>query len=329
MNKKISEFFGYFKLEKLRNDKRIVVFSVCLLIAASLWFLNVMGKDYTTVLSYSVKYVNPPKNLFLANTPPSKLELNVQAHGFTLLRHKLAFSFSPIVLDLSAISQSLESDNNEYRVPSENLIRRIETQVSKEITINGVSPQTFSLVFDSLNTKIVPVSPLVELNFKPQFNLKGIVESKPDSVKITGPAAVLDTLTILHTEEVTFEGLDKSIEQFVNVVHPGNTEISPEKVEVIVPVEKFTEKKISLPVQLINLPEDVNLKLFPPNIAVTVMVGLSEYEKVSTRDFTATVDFTQALSGENYLEVSVETNKDYIQLMKVVPNSIEYLIESE
>ncbi|WP_372948178.1 YbbR-like domain-containing protein [Mariniphaga sp.] len=329
MNKKISEFFGYFKLEKLRNDKRIVVFSVCLLIAASLWFLNVMGKDYTTVLSYSVKYVNPPKNLFLANTPPSKLELNVQAHGFTLLRHKLAFSFSPIVLDLSAISQSLESDNNEYRVPSENLIRRIETQVSKEITINGVSPQTFSLVFDSLNTKKVPVSPLVELNFKPQFNLKGIVESKPDSVKITGPAAVLDTLTILHTEKVTFEGLDKSIEQFVNVAHPGNTEISPEKVEVIVPVEKFTEKKISLPIQVINLPEDVNLKLFPPNIAVTVMVGLSEYEKVSTRDFTATVDFTQALSGENYLEVSVETNKDYIQLMKIVPNSIEYLIESE
>jgi hypothetical protein len=73
-----------------------------------------MEKDYTTSLTYSVKYVNPPKNLFLANTPPSKLELNVQAHGFTLLRHKLAFSFSPIVLDLSAISQSLESENNQY-----------------------------------------------------------------------------------------------------------------------------------------------------------------------------------------------------------------------
>jgi hypothetical protein len=329
MNKKISEILGYFKLEKLKNDKRIVVFSVCLLIATSLWFLNAMGKDYTTTLNYSVKYVNPPQNLFLANNPPSKLELNVQAHGFTLLRHKLAFSFSPIVLDLSAIHQSIESENNEYRVPSENLVRRIGAQISKEITINGVSPQNISLVFDSLNTKRVPVLPQVKLHFKPQFFLKGIVEAKPDSIEITGPAAVLDTINVLHTMEIAFEGLDKSLEHSVPVAHPGNTNISPEKVVVFIPVEKFTEKELTLPVQIIHLPEDVSLKLFPPNIKVTVMVGLSEYEEVSSRDFSATVDYNQALSGESYLEVSVETNKTNIQLIKVVPNSIEYLIESE
>ncbi|MEE4285185.1 MAG: CdaR family protein [Mariniphaga sp.] len=329
MNKRISEFLGYFNPEKLKNDKRIVVFSVCLLIAASLWFLNAMGKDYTTSLTYSVKYVNPPENLFLANTPPSKLELNVQAHGFTLLRHKLAFSFSPIVMDLSAISQSLESNNKEYRVTSEFLINKIGAQVSKEITISGVSPQTLLLVFDSLNTKKVPVIPQVELNFKPQFFLMGLVLPRPDSIEITGPAAVLDTIDVLQTDKITFEGLDKSMERTVPVTHPENIRISPEKIAIIVPVEKFTEKKISLPVQVIHLPEDVQLKLFPPNITVAVMVGLSKYEEVSSVDFTATVDFNQALSGENNLEVSVETNKDYIQLMKVVPSSIEYLIESE
>jgi hypothetical protein len=329
MNKRISEILGYLNPEKLKNDKRIVVFSVCLLIAASLWFLHAMGKDYSTSLTYSVKYVNPPENLFLANTPPSKLELNVEAHGFTLLRHKLAFSFSPIVLDLLAISQSLESANNEYRVPSENLIRRIGTQVSKEITINGVSPQNISLVFDKLNTKKVSVLPQVELNLKPQFSLKGKVEAKPDSIEITGPAAVLNTIDVLKTEKLVFEGLDKNTERSVPVTHPDNTNISPEKVMVHIPVEKYTEKELTLPVQVIHLPEDVNLKLFPPNIKVTVMVGLSEYENVSSRDFSATVDYNQALAGENHLEVSVETSKAYVQLMKIVPNSIEYLIESE
>lgn len=329
MKKRIAEILGYFNPEKLKNDKRIVVFSVCLLIATSLWFLNALGKDYTTTLSYSVKYVNPPKNLFLANNPPSKLDLNVQAHGFTLLRHKLAFSFSPIVLDLSAISQSLEGDNNEYRVPSENLVRRIGAQVSKEITINGVSPQNILLVFDSLNTKKVPVLPEVELNFKPQFNLKGTVEAKPDSVEITGPAAILETIDVLHTEETVFEGLDKTVEKYALVVHPGNTDVSPDKVVIYIPVEKFTEKELILPVQVNHLPENVELKLFPSNIAVTVMVGLSDYEEVSPRDLSATVDYNQALLGESYLEVKVETNKANIQLVKVVPSSVEYLIEPE
>jgi len=329
MKKRIAEILGYFNPEKLKNDKQIVVFSVCLLIAASLWFLNAMGKNYTTSLTYSVKYVNPPANLFLANTPPSKLELNVQAHGFTLLRHKLAFSFSPVVLDLSVLSQTLTPENNTYNVPSEELIRKIGVQVSKEITINSVSPQSISLVFDSLDSKTVPVLPDVELQFKPQFDLKGPVKTEPDSIKITGPAAQIDTIAALHTEALTLETLDKNLEKQVRIVHPQNTKVYPEKVSVLVPVEKFTEKEITVPVTVLNLPEDIHLKLFPPTIKITVMVGLSEYENISSGDFTAAVNYNQVMAENNQLDVSVDIQKPYIRLLKVTPRTLEYLIETE
>lgn len=329
MKQKISKILDYVKPDRIKNDKRIVVFSVCLLIATSLWFLNALGKNYTTSLTYSVKYVNPPDNLFLANNPPSKLELTVQAHGFTLLRHKLAFSFSPIVLDLSAISQVVESENNTYNVSSDNLINRIGLQVSKEITITGVSPQSISLVFDSLNTKIIPVLPKVELRFKPQFDLKGALEIKPESIKITGPAAALDTILVLHTEEIIIEELEKNQEKLVGVPHPKNTKIAPEKISLFIPVEKFTEKEITLPVTVNNLPENVKIKLFPADVKARVMVGLSEYENVSPNDFSATVNYEQVIAGENQLEVIVEPNKLNIRLVKVQPESIEYLIENE
>ena len=84
MKKKLNEISGYFKLEKLKNDKRIVVFIVCLSIATVLWFLNALSKDYSTTISYPVKYVNPPGNQFLSNSPPAKFDLKVEAHGFTL-----------------------------------------------------------------------------------------------------------------------------------------------------------------------------------------------------------------------------------------------------
>lgn len=329
MNKKISEILSYLKLEKFKNDKRIVVFSVCLLIAVSLWFLNALGKNYTTTLTYSVKYVNPPENLFLVNFPPEKLELNVQAHGFTLLRHKLAFSFSPIVLDLSAISQSIESQDNSYLIPSETLIRRIGAQVSKEITINTLSPQIIELAFDSLSSKRVPVLADIEVKFKPQHFLNGNVEPNPDSVTVTGPSAVLDTLNVLYTVSGTFEGMEKSQERMVSVKHPANTKVTPEKVALHIPVERFTEKQITLPVQANNKPDGINLKLFPSNVKIVIMVGLSEYENVSANDFKATVDYTQAIEGNSRLQVSAETQKQHIQIVNITPNPIEYLIESE
>ena len=132
MKKNFNKISNYFKIDKLKNDKRIVVSLVCLLIATVLWFLNALSKDYSTTITYPVKYVDAPKNQFLANEPPSKLDLKVNAHGFTLLRHKLSLSFSPIVLNLTTITQNLEDSGDGFIIYTSNLIRRVSSQVSNE-----------------------------------------------------------------------------------------------------------------------------------------------------------------------------------------------------
>lgn len=329
MNSTISKITTFLRLDRFRNDRRIFVFSACLLIATTLWFLDALSKSYSTTLSYNVRYVNPPEKLFLANNPPSKLDLRVEAHGFTLLRHKLAFSFSPILLDLSAFTENMDSVNGDVRVTSESLIRRIGNQVSNEISIAEVSPATIFLRFDSLMTRIVPIVPKFTMNFKPQFNLNGTVMIKPDSIEISGPAGVVDTITFLPTVPVTFSDLETSIEQLISVQHPVRTRLSPERVLLSIPVEKFTEKKIILPVQIINMPKDLQIKLFPPQVAVSFMVGLSSYEDITSADFTATVDYIQVSSNRETLDVQIEATPLYIQLAKVTPSSVEYLIESE
>jgi hypothetical protein len=329
MNGKNSKILTFLRLDSLRKDRRIFVFSICLVIATTLWFLDALSKEYTTTLSYNVKYVNPPENLFLANNPPSKLDIMVEAHGFTLLRHKLAFSFSPILLDLNEFSPNIDSIQNSVQVTSETLIRRIDNQVSKEISISEVSPRTILLRFDNLETKRVPVNPLVNLNFKPQFNLSGAVTIRPDTIEISGPAGVLDTINILHTVPVTFNDLETSVEQLIRVQHPVRTELSPDRIILSVPVEKFTEKRITLPVQIINMPEDGHVKLFPPQVTISFMVGLSSYESISPADFTATVDYSQVSGERETLEVQVESKPMFIQMVKVSPASVEYLIETE
>jgi hypothetical protein len=316
-------------LKTTSNDKRIIVFTVCLIIATSLWFLDALSKDYSTTLSYPVKYVNPPKNLFLSNTPPSKLDLRVRAHGFTLLRHKVALSFSPILLDLTTISQGIDSTATLVQVTAENLIRRIGSQISNEISISDVLPRTITLQFDSLETRVVQVLPHVNLNFRPQFNLSGEISVAPDSITISGPAGLLDTIRILYTEPRTFNDLETSIVQSVRVYHPRRTDLSPERVTLHVPVEKFTEKKITLPVQVMNLPENIQIKLFPPQVTVSFMVGLSNYDNVTANDFSAVVDFSQAAPERETMEVLVESKTSYIQSIKASPASVEYLVETD
>lgn len=317
------------RLHKLKDDRRIVIFTVCLLIATSLWFLDALGKDYSTTLSYNVKYVNPPRNLFLSSNPPSRINLRVQAHGFTLLRHKLAFAFSPILLDLTALSQDMDTLQNNIRVTSELLIQGIGNQITNEISVYDASPDNFIIAFDSLESKVVPVSADVNLNFKPQFSLNGPVFIEPDSIEIAGPAGLIDTITRVTTAPVTFNDLETSIAQSINIAAPEKTSVYPARVTLHVPVEKYTEKNITLPLQIGNMPPGMQIKLFPSQVMVSVMVGMSNYESVSAADFTARVDYNQIAHKRPTLEVVVESTSQYTELIKVSPASVEYLIETD
>ena len=121
MNKNLTDISDYVKVVKLKNNRRVVVFLVCLIIATSLWFLNALGKEYTSEVSYPVKYINPPANQFLADNTPVKLDLKIYGQGFTLLRFKL-LSFSPIILDIAEITKNQKSNTGAYKVLSKNLI---------------------------------------------------------------------------------------------------------------------------------------------------------------------------------------------------------------
>lgn len=328
MNKQIKKISELLRLERLKNDQRIVLFLICLLIATVLWFLNALSKDYTTTFSYSVKYTDAPSNLFLSNTPPGSLDLKVEAHGFTLLRHKLMFSVSPLVLNLAELKNEGEESGTSVIVRTENIIEQVSVQVSNEIKVVDISPETIRLVFDSLQTKNVKIIADIDLNLEKQYFLSGDVLLEPGSVQITGPSGLLDTLNFLRTKKLKFENLDVEVKRSVSIIHPEKTEIQPIKTNLIIPVERFTEKKIRIPITLKNIPEGTNVKIFPSVADVSFLVGLSDYENISASDFKVVADFDSARNKET-LEVVVEEKPDFIQQLRVSPQNVEFLIETD
>ncbi len=325
----LTEITENFKIEKLKNDKRIVVFFICLLIATALWFLNALNKNYTTTVSYPVKFVSPPANQFVSNKLPQKLELQVEAHGFTLLRHKLSLSFSPIVLNLTHITRDMESESGKYSIRSTELINTVSDQISNEITVSNIRPEYFTLILDSLKTKLVPVRFNAKLDFKPQFNLKDPVTVVPDTVSITGPGILLDSIIFLETEFKSYEKLETEVSHIVPIQHPEKTTVTPEKVTVKIPVEKFTEKEVKIPVLIKNKPENIKVKLFPSDVTISILVGLSEFENVTSADFTATVDFNSVQKNIESIEVKIENKPSYIEVLRISPETVEYLTETD
>jgi YbbR domain-containing protein len=326
MNKNFTDISDYVQIVKLRNNRRIVVFLICLAIATALWFLNALGKDYTATVSYPVKFTNPPENQFLANNSSVKLDLKIDGQGFTLLRYKL-LSFSPIIIDIETVTKSLESNSGTYKVLSKNLIKEVSDQLSSDIRITDISPEMIDIVLDSLITKTVPVELDINVDFAPQVNLKSSITTKPDEIKITGPAIALEKISAVKTKVNILNKLDASIQQEIDLIHPEKTTISPEKVTLIIEVEKYTETELKIPIEILNNPDKVRIKLFPSEVKVLFKVGLSRFEKIKTSDFGASVDYNSIVTDINNLNITLYKKPELIQGIRFSPEKVEFIIE--
>jgi YbbR domain-containing protein len=327
MNKNFTEISEYIKVAKLRNNKRVVVFLICLGIATTLWLLNALGKDYDATVSYPVKFANPPVNRFLANSTPVKLDIKIEGQGFTILRYKMS-SLSPIVLDIEQITTNLEPNSGTYKVPGKNLIGTISGMFSSEIQINDITPEIIEIVLDSLITKTVPVELDVNVEFVPQFNLKNPIKTVPDEINITGPAIALEKISAIKTKVNITNKLETDFRQEIELIHPEKTTIQPEKVNLTIEVEKYTEKELKIPVEIIHKPEKMRIKLFPSEVKVLFTVGLSRFETIKPTDFGVSVDYNSMVDNVNNLNILIYKKPGFIQGVRLNPEKVEFLIET-
>lgn len=327
MNKDITDISDYLKIVRIRNKRSIIVFLICLAIATSLWFLNALSKEYSAVIACPVKFTNPPEHRFLAEKTPSKLDLYINAQGFLLLRFKL-LPFSPVIFDIEEITKDMETSSGTYRVASRNLISDITEQLSNEIKITNIYPEILTIVLDSLVTKTVPVELDITVDFESQFNLKSPVTTSPNKVQITGPASVLDRISGLKTKVSILNKINSSLIQDIDLIHPEKTTVLPEKVSLSIEVEKYTEKVLKIPIEVLHKPENVRIKLFPSELKVVFTVGLSRFEIIKPSDFGAAVDFNSIVKDVNNLSINLYKKPQFIEGIRIVPEKVEFLIET-
>jgi len=327
---KYSEIKNLLKLDKLLQDKRVVVFLVCLVISASLWFLNALSKEYETTLTYPVHYTNVPERRFLANNPSEKIDLKVRAHGFVLLRNTLNLSFAPIILDITTLINNAEvTGPMSYTIRTSYLLNRISSPISNEITILEAHPGSIVLVLDSLETRQVKVKADINLEFEGQYHISSPVQIIPEYVLATGPGTLLDSLESVHTVHKTFREIKKTVEVILELVAPETVTLTPRKAKVIIPVEEFTEKKMKVPVRIIDKPDETDIKLFPSEVQVSFLVALSRYTEINTTDFLFAIPFSGIHSGNSYVQVRLEKQPAFIRDLKYSPQTIEFLIEKK
>lgn len=315
------------KLKEIRSSKNIITYLICVIVASMLWLLNALNKEYSVGVTYPVKYVHFPDRKYPALPLPEQLRVEVKANGFTLLRYRIHSSFLPITFDISSYSGYLQqdSDSSEFTIHTEELKDKIKSLLSPNIKLQNVSPEQITFKFAVAGHKKVAVKPVLDYTLKRQYIVTS-VKANPDSLWVTGPSSIIDTLQFIPTKYLFLKELSKKINRELELVPPAGCMITEHSAEVFLNVEHFTEAKRTLPITALHVPDSMNIRLFPPNIDISYEIGLSQYEKIRDDDFIFSVEYPKDAEN-NFLEVQVIKVPDFIKNLSFSPQKVEYILE--
>jgi hypothetical protein len=316
--------------EKIAFRKKALIFSFFLILSVIFWFMNALSKNYTTDIKYPVRYRNFPSDKTLIGELPNYFTLRVNAHGYTLLRHKLSSRYIPIVFSVNSFSLSRMSgrDSSFYYLETRYIREYVAKQLSSEFEIVSLKPDTLVFPFADVISRKVPVKSALSFELGQQLILKNKLMIAPDSIIVSGPDYIIDTLSFVYTQVKNLGVLKKSIDRTIGLQKLDHVLFDTDEVEVRFDMEKFTEKILRVPVEVINLPDSINLKLFPHLIDVSCQVGLSNFEKLEPFMFKAIIDYTQIESDQtDKLIVNLQIKPDFVKSINYFPKAVEYLIE--
>lgn len=309
----------------LKNNRKIKVFLLFLVLTSVIWIMVELSKTYTTTVSFKVQYKNIPADKLFQNTPVSELDLVIKAPGFSQLRYKA--KQHTIALNLN----KLVKKNNLYYILPNQQLSVLEEQLPVDVEVLNVLNDTIFFELGNNITKKVPVHPNIDLKFKLGYNFIENLKSTPDSVEVTGPEKYIDSIFEIFTEPLKLTEIYENIDTELKLILPANknVKLSANKIKVSGKVDKFTEGRFKIPVKIINEPDGVKLNPFPKEIEVVYQVGLSNFNKINEDSFSVVFDYNQYNNDTTvrYLLPLINQKSDLVYSVKIIPNQIEFLIQ--
>ena len=322
----------YIKIKRILLNKKIVAFLVCLFIATFLWLINALNRNYTKTVAIPVRFINLPKNKSLSSELPKEIQADIKASGAKLFFIDFKKHENEIVIDLNNYIKN-QNQSKSLAINTALSIGNLSRLFNTEIELIKVKPDSIYFSFGKAYKKVVPVVPDLQVDFDTLYNYGDKVKIYPSSVTLFGDSLLLNAIDEIRTEKIILNNLNKTINQKALLILPEELEervgLSSNEVNLSINVDKFTQLNLEVPIDIVGVPSQLDLKTFPNKTTLQIKVGLLEYDSLQASQFKLVVDYKDIQKNKHKLPVKIEQQPDNVNIIKIIPDKVEYLIKKQ
>lgn len=305
------------------RQRNVKTFTFFLFFAIVIWIFVQFSKQYNQIIEIPIEYVNVPLNKVITQDNPDHLQLRMIENGFTIAWYSL---FSPsLEIDVARLPEA--EDQLVYNLEENR--DDIEQQLDIDFGRNRFLRDMLFINYQQRREKTIPVFPRVEVNFAPGYAAVSPLKLEPDSVTVSGPDNLLDTLNQLQTINLRLNDVkgDLAGQVALDTSRLGKISFYQNSVNYFLDVEKFTEGSVEVPVELINVPSGLNVVVFPKEILVFYQVNLNDFDDVKATDFRVVGDFSEVKENQDFLIPRVVQQPSFVTNVRINEKKIQFVIK--
>lgn len=311
---------GFFNNGKNAKAKRLLFF---LFVATIFWVLTKFSREFTSTMHAKIHYENIPDTAALAENNTKEITFDLTANGFEILFYKFKKPTIAVQVD-----KFYSEEERGFTLDKTELLRMVSSNFNRNLGIKNLSVNELDVRLDPIVLKRVKVTANTDIKFKVGFKAIDSVIVIPDSVTISGPSGSLKNIQTIGTELISLQNVEKDISQKVRIATENKeiASVKPNTVQVKLDVAEFSQGKFTLPVEIINLPPNMEVKLVPKTISVTFDVSVNDFTKITKESFRLVCDYSKRNKDENFMIPFFEKSPDHVYNVMLEPKKVDFFI---
>lgn len=294
--------------------------ALCFLAAAIFWLFNAFNKDYSTDISFPLRFDYNTEHYAPVGQLPNRVKINVSGNGWDLFRKSSGLRKPELVI-------ALERPTEVKKVVGSTLPILFNDQLGG-LKINHIVTDTLRLDIDDRDShRFKLYADVSQVQFIEGYGRISALVFLPDTVELQGPKKLLHQLPDSLFIQLPKVILDNSYREELEVAVPFGESIArnPPVVTVMFevgPVE-MVEKKI--PVQVLSIPSGI-LASRVDSMTLIVQIPRNLRDDFESRmgEVMARIDLKGKARGTYYVKPDVEGLPNYAEVLSYDSLKIQF-----
>lgn len=256
------------------SGRNFFTFLIFLTISAVFWLVTAMNDEIQHDLDVHVRITDIPHGVTMMSNNEGlyNVAVSVKDKGINMIVKKL--------LNKNTVNipfRDFVDDGHRLFLSELQLTTILRQYFGNYSTVLSHDPDSLSLPYTTIPPTRLPVKINASVQTRPQYIVNGALKSSLDSVFVYTTGLISDSIKAIHTEQIILTEINDTTRVMVALAPPPGCRVVPDNVTITIPVEPLITKTIEIPVEVLNLPEDQNIIVFPNTVDFTCLVPMSMF----------------------------------------------------